>query len=237
MLLFFASCGRNKTFVALEFDPELMPTMITYQTNMLISDSGITRFRMVADVWKVFDRASEPHWFFPEGIYLEQFDTLFHIEATVLADTAWNFSTQELWRLVGNVQIENREGTRFTTEEMFWNQAEQRFFGNKFIEIIEADGSEFRGQGFEANQDLTEHRIRHPHNHLIRIVETRYAPVPTEIEPLSPSAIDDDLPDLEVEIEIEEQEPDEVEPEPEEESVEKPLEDIQEEEENYSEFY
>ena len=220
MFLFFASCGRNKTFIPLEFDPELIPTMVTHQANVLISDSGITRFRMEAAVWEIFDRAAEPHWFFPEGIYLEQFDSLFHVEATVVADTAWNFSAKQLWRLLGNVQIENREGTRFVTEEMFWNQAEERFFGNKFIEITDADGNEQRGLGFESNQDLTEYRIRRP-NALFRIVETRY--VSPETDPFY--IIDDDF-DFELEIEAEAEEPDveiEVEVE-EEESVEEVME-------------
>ena len=229
MLLFFASCGRNKTFIPLDFDPELVPTMITHHANVLISDSGITRWRMEADVWEVFDRASEPHWFFPEGIYLEQFDSLFQVETTVVADTAWNFSSKQLWRLFGNVQIENREGTRFVTEEMFWNQAEERFFGNKFIEITDINGNAQRGRGFTANQDLSEYRIRLPHEHLFRIVETRY--VSPQTDPFY--IIDDDFDfdfELEIEAEVETEEPDvEIEAEVEEESVEEVTE---EEEEN-----
>ena len=157
--------------MGLEFDPELVPSMITTQVNTLISDSGITRYRMTADVWKVFDRATNPHWFFPEGFRMEQFDSLFHIEVTILADTAWNFTAQQKWQLRGNVHIQNIGGDEFDTEELFWSQAEGRVFSDKYIEIRQADGTLMRGYGFESNQAMTEYRIFRPHDSRFPVVD------------------------------------------------------------------
>ena len=173
MLLFFASCRQNRDFVGLEFDPELVPSMITTQVNTLISDSGITRYRMTADMWKVFDRAAEPHWFFPEGFRVEQFDSLFNIEVTIIADTAWNFTNQQQWRLRGNVHIQNVAGDEFDTQELFWNQAQERFFSDKYIEIRQADGTLMRGYGFESNQAMTEYRIFRPHDSRFPFVDNQ----------------------------------------------------------------
>jgi len=88
MFLFSLSCNdSNENLVSFDYDPEAIPTMITDTVTTLISDSGVTRYKLVADVWKVFDKAKEPYWYFPEGIYLERFTPDFSIEATVKADT------------------------------------------------------------------------------------------------------------------------------------------------------
>jgi len=89
MSLFFLSCkDKDENLVAFAYDPEVVPSMITDTVTTLISDSGITRYKLVADVWEVYDKAKDPYWYFPQGIYLERFTPDFSIEATVKADTA-----------------------------------------------------------------------------------------------------------------------------------------------------
>ena len=149
--------------VAFVYDPEAVPTMITDTVTTLISDSGITRYRLVTDVWKVFDKAKEPYWYFPEGIYLERFTPDFNIEATIEADTAWYYSGKDLWRLKKNVHVENMKGERFDSEELFWDQKEERVYSDKYIEI-KRDVTEIKGYGFESNQAMTEYRIFRPHD-------------------------------------------------------------------------
>jgi LPS export ABC transporter protein LptC len=198
MLLFFASCrDSNKDFVAFEFDPELVPTMTTTQVDMLISEEGATRMRALADVWEMFDRAAEPHWFFPEGIYVEEFDSLFNIVTTIRADTAWRFTAKDLWQLRGNVQIESISGDEFDTEELFMNQAEGRFFSDRFIEIRRGDGTVVRGTGFESNQSMTEWSIRRPYDSRFPFVETE----PVAIEPFDESELEEGPEENEIEEE------------------------------------
>jgi LPS export ABC transporter protein LptC len=197
MFLFFASCNNDKDFVAFEFDPESVPTMTTTQANVLISDSGVTRIRMIADMWKMFDRAAEPHWLFPEGFYVEQFDSLFNIETTIKADTAWNFTAKDLWRLRGNVQIENIDGDEFDTEELFWDRSKERFFSDKYIEIRRGNGTIIRGTGFESNQSMTEYAISKPHDSSFPFVETD----PITIEPFDESELEEAPEENEVEEE------------------------------------
>lgn len=163
MLLFVGSC-QNKTedLVDIIFNPDIVPTMTTDSVVTLISDSGITRYKLIAKKWQVFDRAKEPYWFFPEGIYLERFDSLFHIEAVIYADTAWNYVNKRLWRLKGNVNAQNMKGEKFLSDELFWDQRKQRIYSDKFIEIQKGE-TELKGYGFESNQEMTEYRIFNPH--------------------------------------------------------------------------
>lgn len=68
LLLFMASCGKeNKEVVEVEFDPENTYTMRTTDVVSLISDSGITRYRMNAKEWLVFGKAKEPYHYYPRG--------------------------------------------------------------------------------------------------------------------------------------------------------------------------
>ena len=110
LLSFTVSCSKEtKDVVNATYDPEKSYTMKATQVNTLISDSGITRYRIEAAEWIVFGKAKEPYWYFPEGIYVEKFDTLFHSEASIKADTAYYFDKKGLWHLIGNVEVERGE--------------------------------------------------------------------------------------------------------------------------------
>ena len=113
---------------------------------------------MNAKEWLVFGKAKEPYWYFPKGIYVEKFDTLFQSEASIQADTAYNYEKKSLWKLVGNVKIESLEGTRFETSLLYWDQKEEKIYSDKYIRIEEED-KVITGIGFESNQDMSQYKI------------------------------------------------------------------------------
>ena len=65
-----------------------LPVMDTRGVTTLISDSGVTRYRVNTEEWLIFDKKKPSYWAFEKGIYLEQFDSLFHVDASIKADTA-----------------------------------------------------------------------------------------------------------------------------------------------------
>lgn len=163
MLLLFSvtlfSCNQEvKEVVEVSSDPEKSYTMKATQVNTLISDSGITRYRVKAKEWLVFGNAKEPHSYFPEGIYVEKFDTTFHTEASIKADTAYYFDKKGLWRLIGNVEVESLQGERFNTSELFWDQKAEKVYSDKYIRIQQKEQI-ITGVGFESNQNMTRYRI------------------------------------------------------------------------------
>ena len=164
MLFFYTACtNKDKELVDIHYDPETTPSMNTDSVITLISDSGITRYKLETENWQVFDKAKDPYWYFPEGIYLERFDSLFQVEAKILADSAWNYTDKRLWRLKGNVDIRNMEGEMFLSDELFWDQKDQKVYSDKYIEIKRGE-TELKGYGFESNQEMTEYRIFRPHD-------------------------------------------------------------------------
>lgn len=159
LLLFTVACSKEvKEVVDATYDPEKSYTMKATQVNTLISDSGITRYRIEAAEWIVFGKAKEPYWYFPEGIYVEKFDTLFHSEASIKADTAYYFDKKGLWHLIGNVEVESLQDEQFDTSELFWDQKKEKVYSDKYIRIQQKEQI-ITGVGFESNQNMTRYKI------------------------------------------------------------------------------
>ena len=89
----------------------------------LISDSGMTKYRITSKLWIVYDEAKTPVWKFPTGLYLEKLDDKFKTEAHIECDSATYFKRDKLWRLDGNVRISNVKKELILTEQLFWSQS------------------------------------------------------------------------------------------------------------------
>ena len=110
--------------------------MVSYGVNTLISDSGVMRYRIVSEVWEVNQVRNPSRWIFEKGIFLEQFDEKFHIEAYIQSDTAYYYDQQKLWELRGRVRVRTKDGLRFSSEELFWDQLRHEFYSNRFSHVI-----------------------------------------------------------------------------------------------------
>ena len=129
MLFMLSACSKKKnpTTDAIT-NRDSVPIMVTREVSTYISDSGVVRYKIIADEWKVFDRLDPSRWTFEEGVYLEKYDNKLNIEATILADTAYYFDKQELWELRGNVHIENKDNEQFDTQLLYWNQKSKQVY-------------------------------------------------------------------------------------------------------------
>lgn len=162
MLLLFSSCsGRKKDLGAAITERDSLSVMDTRGVTTLVSDSGVTRYRINTEEWLVFDRKNPPYWAFEKGVYLEKFDSLFQVEASIKADTAYFYNKEELWKLIGNVDIKNLKGERFNTDLLYWDQRKQKVYSDQFIRIEQLDRI-ITGRGFESNQQMTVYTIHQP---------------------------------------------------------------------------
>ncbi|MCI6894211.1 MAG: LPS export ABC transporter periplasmic protein LptC [Bacteroidales bacterium] len=139
-------------------DPDKVPMMVTHNVKTLISDSGTTQYRITTPVWYVYDGGEKPRWNFPEGAYLEQFDKKFNVIATVRCDSAMYDTRMQLWRLDGNVRIQNVNKELILTNQLFWDQRWQEVRSDSFIHIERIDRV-IEGYGFKSNQNLTKYQI------------------------------------------------------------------------------
>jgi LPS export ABC transporter protein LptC len=143
---------KNRTYL-----PKLHATEIT----TLISDSGITRFRISTPQWDMYDKVVEPYWNFPKGIHFEKFNAEMKVDANIHSQYAKFKENEQLWELRGKVKATNLQGELFETELLFWNQSEERIYTDSLIKITQLT-KVITGIGFESNQSMTRYTIRKP---------------------------------------------------------------------------
>lgn len=142
-------------------DRKAMPALAGDEVTTLISDSGITRYRIKAKKWLVYDKADTPYWEFPEGVYLEKFNLNLEADATVEADYAYYNEPAQRWMLRGNVQAVNLQGEKFETPLLYWDQPSESVYSDSSI-VITREASIIKGVGFRSNQEMTQYTILRP---------------------------------------------------------------------------
>ena len=159
VLFIFSSCsGKQKQLGKAITERDSLPMMKTLGVTTLISDSGVTRYRIKTEEWLIFDKKKPSYWAFEKGVYLEKFDSLLHVDASIKADTAYYYDKQKLWKLMGHVVVKNLQGNKFNTELLYWNQATEKVYSDKFIRIEQPD-KVILGHGFDSNQQMTIYTI------------------------------------------------------------------------------
>lgn len=160
MLFLSVSCSGGKEPVTDAItNRDSVPVMVTRDVSTYISDSGVVRYKIITDEWRVYDRLAPSMWTFEQGIYLEKFNNDLSIEAVIIADTAYYYDKQELWELRGNVHIENEQDEEFDTQLLFWNQKTKRVYSDLYIRIRQQKRI-ITGIGFTSNQDFTRYTIK-----------------------------------------------------------------------------
>lgn len=159
MLVLLSSCGGKEKHLA---DPvgerDSLPSMQTRGVSSLVSDSGVIRYKILAEEWLVYDKRNPSKWAFEKGIFLEKFNDSMQVDAKIKADTAYYYDKQKLWDLRGHVSVRNQRGEKFDTYQLFWNQNTQQVYSEKFIRIQQED-KVITGYGFKSNQQFTDYVI------------------------------------------------------------------------------
>lgn len=159
VLLLLSSCSGNKKVLGEAItERDSLPIMDTRGVTTLVSDSGITRYRINTEVWQMYDRKDPSYWAFEKGIYLEKFDSLFQIEASIESDTAYFYDKKKLWKLMGNVHVQNLKGEKFDTELLYWDQNKKKVYSDKRVRIEQPDQIIY-AWGFESNEQMTKYKF------------------------------------------------------------------------------
>ena len=161
LAILFVSCNHGVELSNDTSSRTECPAVVTTNVETLISDSGITRYRIEAQEWYVFDKTEPPYQEFPKGIYLEQFDLRLAVQASMKADYAYYNETSQIWELKGNVHALNRKGEKFDTPNLNWNQKTHRIYSDSIIHITR-EKSIITGIGFDSNEEMSQYTILNP---------------------------------------------------------------------------
>uniref|UniRef100_UPI004029754B LPS export ABC transporter periplasmic protein LptC n=1 Tax=Prevotella sp. TaxID=59823 RepID=UPI004029754B len=132
--------------------------MTSWGVNTLISDSGVIKYRIVAEKWEVNENKRPPRWIFEKGLFLEQFDEKFHVQAYIQCDTAYYYSQKKLWELRSRVRVRTKDGLRFTSQELFWDQNAHELYSNVFSRLVTPDRT-LQGSYFRSDEKMTRYMV------------------------------------------------------------------------------
>lgn len=157
-----AACSKESPEkIAAVVDRSSLPQLHATEITTIISDSGITRYRIFAPRWDVYDKASQPYWDFPNGIHFEKFNLDLKVDANIHSQYARFKENEQLWELRGKVRATNLQGDLFETEQLFWDQRLRRIYSDSLIKITQISHI-ITGIGFESNESMTNYTIRKP---------------------------------------------------------------------------
>lgn len=155
----FISCSQEKEHTAPAIhDKDSVSVMKSFGVNTLVSDSGIIKYRIVAESWDINQIRKPTRWTFIKGLFMEQFDEKFNVQAYIQADTAWYYDQLKLWELRGRVRIRNINGMVFRSEELFWDGIKHELYSFKFSRLVTPERT-LEGTYFRSDEKMTHYVI------------------------------------------------------------------------------
>jgi lipopolysaccharide export system protein LptC len=153
------SCQETVEHTAPAVRPQdSVAVMTSYGVNTLISDSGVIKYRIVTERWEVNQARNPSRWVFDKGLFLEQFDEKFHVQAYIQCDTAYYFDQQRLWELRSRVRILTKDGLRFNSEELYWDESKHELYSYVFSRLVTPERT-LQGSYFRSDERMTHYYV------------------------------------------------------------------------------
>ena len=121
----------------------------TYKTN---SQLKVEAYAPVMNKYTIQDNYVE----FPKGVDVKFFDDDYNVSTSLKCKYAINYLQQELWKFSDSVVIVSQKGGQLETQELYFDQKNQKIYSVKYVEVTDPQGTIIRGKGgFESNYDFT----------------------------------------------------------------------------------
>ena len=157
--LFATSCEEQKSHTAPAIhERDSVALMTSYGVNTLISDSGVVKYRIVAERWEINDKRNPSRWILDKGVLLTQFDEKFHVQTYIQADTAFYYDKKRLWELRGRVRIRTKDGLRFASEQLYYDTGRHEFYSHVFSKLITPERT-LQGSYFRSDERMTNYYV------------------------------------------------------------------------------
>lgn len=159
LALFVSACQEAVEHTAPAIrDRDSASVMTSWGVNTLISDSGEIKYRIVTERWDVNAVKHPSRWTFDKGLFLEQFDEKFHIQAYIQCDTAYYYDQLHLWELRSRVRVRTKEGLRFTSEQLFWDESRHELYSYVFSRLVTPERT-LQGSFFRSDERMTHYLV------------------------------------------------------------------------------
>jgi LPS export ABC transporter protein LptC len=155
--LLVAGCEEKiKPSVLTTVDSQSMPQQESWNSEIVVSDSGVVRAVIHCGYFKVYSTSRMTHM--SDSVHVQFHDPDGH-PTTVL--TSRRASIDEVTNNLEaheNVVVTSETGTRLYTEELHWDQKRQLIHTPVFVRIV-SPKERLQGVGMESDQNLKNYRI------------------------------------------------------------------------------
>ncbi len=155
------SCKNDiETINALTNEVDL-PSVSGFNIEIFYTDSGVLKGKIIAPEANDFSRIDEPYTEFPRGIKVLFYNAAGAQQSYIRANYGIFHKKTQLWEGKGQVLAENPgEGKKLETEHIFWDQKAKRIYSDEFATYTSRDGVSYGENGFDANEDLSQWRMK-----------------------------------------------------------------------------
>jgi LPS export ABC transporter protein LptC len=148
------SCGNDIADINKQFTKQDTGKEIATNIEMLYSDSAVVRVKVRAPLMVHLLDPEKPKQTFPKGIWVDFFDKQKQQVSKLTSKTAERDENNGEVHLRDSVVVWNNKQEKMETEELFWNEPQQRIYSDKFVKIT-TPTEIIHGKGFEANSDFS----------------------------------------------------------------------------------
>jgi LPS export ABC transporter protein LptC len=159
--LYFYSCENEIEKINSLAGTSIFPEVSGKNVEIIQSDSGKVRVRILAPELYKYDQVEQPYIEFPRGMKAYFYDDSLKIESVIEAGYVKYFEKERLWEAKNNVEARNlKKGEQLNTEHLFWNEQKKTIYSNTNSRIVTEDGTFYGEKGFNANQDLSKWKLK-----------------------------------------------------------------------------
>lgn len=160
IIIFFASCQRNSIEKINELTSELdAPALSVINTEIIYSEGAILKNKLTSPEINRYLDTEEPYIEFPKGLYVEFFDSAQNVTSYIKANYCIYDESTQKWTAENDVVSVNENGDTLNTEFLIWDQNTGKITSDRYVRITNKDGI-IHGKGFEANEDLSNWKIK-----------------------------------------------------------------------------
>jgi LPS export ABC transporter protein LptC len=138
---------------------EDLPNLYFKELDIIATDSGRLKYRLITPEVLQFDSKEEPTIDFINGLHYYIYGANEEIESQIKCNFAIYFQRTEIWELRNDVEIVNVAGNVVNTELLFWDTKTKRIYSDEFVKIT-TNNDVLTGYGFETDEQISVYSIK-----------------------------------------------------------------------------
>ena len=153
IFIFLLSCEDNFQEIQNINSKNILPIGITENLKLIYTDSAKVKAILYSSLNKDFTNQSFPYSEFPEGLKITFYDNDLN-ETIVTSDYAITYNKTNIVNLIGNVVINNFDGSELKTKQLYWDPEQEWLFTEEKFSFKNID-YDILASRLDANRSFT----------------------------------------------------------------------------------